>query len=63
MTGDEDGFVVWFISAQPAKKQPIINATITHFDFSTCFLPFFFLAIPPASAPLAEALQRAKNAI
>jgi hypothetical protein len=39
MTGDEDGFVVWFISAHPATKQPIISTTIIHFALFTCFLP------------------------
>jgi hypothetical protein len=39
MTGDEEAFVVWFISAHPAKKQPIISTTIIHFALFTRFLP------------------------
>jgi hypothetical protein len=39
MTGDEEAFVVWFISAHPAKKQAIISTTIIHFALFTCFLP------------------------
>jgi hypothetical protein len=35
MTGDEDAFVVWFISAPPANKHPIISATIVHLVFFT----------------------------
>jgi hypothetical protein len=38
MTGDEEAFVVWFISAHPAKKQPIISTTIIHFALFMCFL-------------------------
>jgi hypothetical protein len=46
MTGDEDSFVVWFISAQPISKHPIISATIIHFVRFTCFLLVFFDSRP-----------------
>jgi hypothetical protein len=46
MTGDEDAFVVWFISAHPASKHPTISTTIAHLIFFTCFLLVCFGSQP-----------------
>jgi hypothetical protein len=45
MTGDEEAFVVWFISAQPAKRQAIISTTQKPLFFLMVFLSPFEIEI------------------